>query len=89
MPRPCTDTARVTTVLDGVTYTATTGQLLAQADYYGADIATRAALGNLQVGTYSNLEAVLAVLRETGVLAVTVTATRTMHLPAQHLAGQS
>ena len=46
-------------VLAGLSYPARTWQLLAQADYYGADYSTRAELARLPVGTYDSLDAVL------------------------------
>jgi hypothetical protein len=62
VPRPRMDPARFAAVLAGVAYPARTWQLLAQADHYGADAQTRAALDRLPVGTYANLDAVLAML---------------------------
>ena len=63
MSRTRTDPVRVAAVLAGVAYPARTWQLLAQADYYGADTHTHAELRCLPVGSYESLDAVLAALR--------------------------
>ena len=62
MSRTRTDPARIAAVLAGVAYPARTWQLLAEADYYGADTHTHAELRRLPVGSYESLDAVLAAL---------------------------
>jgi hypothetical protein len=61
---PQVDPTRLADVLAGVPYPASTWQLLAQADYYGADRHTRTELSRLPIGTYRDLNAVVAALRE-------------------------
>lgn len=55
---------RLASVLDGVIYPARTWQLLAQADYYGADHRTRTELARLPADMYPSLNAVLVVLNQ-------------------------
>ena len=81
MPRPRMDPARITAVLTGVSYPARTWQLLAPADYYGADFDTRDALGTLHPGMHSGLDVVLTILHESGV--VSPAEISTVQLPAQ------
>jgi hypothetical protein len=67
MPAPITrdpDASRIATVLAGIRFPVLAWQLVAQADYYGADAQTRAELAALPAGEYPNLPAVLARLRE-------------------------
>jgi hypothetical protein len=54
--------ARTAAVLAGAAYPAGTRQLLAQADYYGADTHTRAEFGRLPASAYPSLDAVLSAL---------------------------
>jgi hypothetical protein len=49
-------------VLDGLRFPAARWQVIAQADYYGADAVTRAQLVTLPVGAYTDLGAVLVAL---------------------------
>jgi hypothetical protein len=58
------DASRIATVLAGIRFPALAWQLVAQADYYGADAQTRAELAALPAGQYPNMPAVLAKLRE-------------------------
>ena len=53
---------RLATVLAGLPFPARTWQLVAQAEYYGADWITRAELGRLPAGEYPNLPAVLSAI---------------------------
>jgi hypothetical protein len=55
--------ARLTTVLAGMRYPALAWQLAVQADYYGADVHTRADLAALPSGSYADLDAVLRAVR--------------------------
>lgn len=58
-----TDTAsRLSCVLAEVPFPAQSWELLAWADYYGADVRTRAQLVALPAGTYSSLTAVITTL---------------------------
>jgi hypothetical protein len=59
------DRSRITSVLADMVYPVRTWQLSAEADYYGADARTRAALGDLPRGMYASLEAVLDALVQT------------------------
>jgi hypothetical protein len=54
---------RLATVLAGLPFPARAWQLVAQADYYGADWLTRAELGRLPAGEYPSLPAVLSAIR--------------------------
>jgi hypothetical protein len=54
---------RLATVLAGLSFPASTWQLVVQADYYGADWITRAELGRLRAGEYPNLPAVLSAIQ--------------------------
>lgn len=58
------DDSRVAAVLAGLRFPALTWQLVAQADYYGADVQTRSELAALPIGEYPNFLAVLTKLRE-------------------------
>jgi hypothetical protein len=59
-PRADMDAVRLSRVLAGLRFPAHTWQLIAQADYYGADWRTRAELSQLPDAEYPNLAAVLA-----------------------------
>jgi hypothetical protein len=61
---PGVDPTRIADVLAGVPYPARSWQLLAQADYYGADRHTRTELSRLPIGTYRDLNAVVETLRD-------------------------
>jgi len=52
----------ITQVLAGLEYPAAKWQVLAEADHYGADSASRAQLWTLRPGTYRDLRSVLAEL---------------------------
>jgi hypothetical protein len=54
------DPAQVSAALVGLAYPARHWQLLAQADYYGADIDTRVELARLPDGLYPDLASVIA-----------------------------
>lgn len=61
---PRVDPTRLADVLAGMPYPARTWQLVAQADYYGADRHTRTELSRLPSGTYRDLDAVVDMLRD-------------------------
>jgi hypothetical protein len=60
------DVQRIAQVLAGLAYPAAKWQVLAEADHYGADSASRRQLWTLPAGSYRNLAAVLV---ELGLLA--------------------
>ena len=62
MPRPRMDAHQVTASLLGVTYPARRWQLLAQADYYGADVDTQVELARLPDLLYSDLAGVISAI---------------------------
>jgi hypothetical protein len=53
---------RISQVLAGLRYPAAKWQVLAEADHYGADVASRAQLWTLPAGTYADLSGVLGQL---------------------------
>jgi hypothetical protein len=60
------DAQRISQVLAGLRYPAARWQVLAEADHYGADSASRAQLWTLPAGVYEDLSSVLV---ELGLLA--------------------
>ena len=69
MPEPGPDplTVRLGHVLAGLGFPAVRWQLVAQADYYGADSRSRTELGRLPAaGPYRDLAAVISAVRATG-----------------------
>jgi len=60
---PDPDTVRLTHVLFGLTFPALKWQLVAQADYYGADMKSRTELDRLPTGLYRDLAAVISAVR--------------------------
>jgi hypothetical protein len=62
MPESHMDHQHVAPVFSGLMFPARTWQLIAQADYYGADYHLRAALSRLPDGDYVDLAAVVGAL---------------------------
>ena len=62
MPRLRMDHQHLAGVLTGVSFPARTWRLVAQADYYGADCHTRAALDRLPPGIYDSLDVVVSMI---------------------------
>lgn len=57
------DAMRITKVLAGLDFPALRWQILAQADYYGADAQSSAELAALPIGIYKDLSAVIRAIR--------------------------
>jgi hypothetical protein len=64
-PEPDPDTVRLAQVLSGLTFPALRWQLIAQADYYGADTKSRTELDRLPTGLYRDLAAVISAVNAT------------------------
>jgi len=62
-PEPDPLAVRLGHVLAGLRFPATRWQLVAQADYYGADSKSRTELGRLPAGLYRDLAAVISAIK--------------------------